>query len=264
MPNHFHLLILSAKRPLSELMRRLMTGYVVGFNIRHRRVGYLFQNRYKGILCEQEEYLQELIAYIHLNPLRAKLVRNINGLGKYRWCSHGALIGRSKPGFLERDYVLSHFDDVKKQAVQKYGALLMDRQNKYKGGEYSGGGLIKSVGGRANVLSFKRGGEKEMFDDRVLGSGGFVEAVLKGVEEPSPVKMSRQEALNEVKRITGVGYKELAGKSRERRIVKGRAVYCFLRRERGGASGTEMMKELGVASGTVSYLTHRGRDLLDE
>ena len=72
------------------------------------------------MLCEQEEYLKELVAYIHLNPVRAKLVRDIDGLGKYRWCSHGALIGRSKQGFMERDYVLSHFGDTRKQALQKY------------------------------------------------------------------------------------------------------------------------------------------------
>ncbi len=215
-------------------------------------------------MCEQEEYLKELVAYIHLNPVRAKLVRDIDGLGKYRWCSHGALIGRSKQGFVERDYVLSHFGDTRKQALQKYETLIRDRQNKYKGGEYSGGGLIKSMGGLANVLDLRRGGEKEKIDDRILGSGDFIEAVLKKVEEPESAKMSRQEAVNEVKLITGVGYEELSGKSRERRIVKGRAAYCYLRRERGGASGTELMKELGVASGTVSYLTHKGRSVFGE
>ena len=264
MPNHFHLLILRAKRPLSELMRRLMTGYAVAFNIRHRRIGHLFQNRYKGILCEQEEYLQELIAYIHLNPLRANLVKNIEGLVKYRWCGHGALLGCNKPGFLETDYVLSHFGETREHAVRKYETLLRERRDQYRGGEYSGGGLIKSMGGLGNVLSSRRVGGKEIFDDRILGSGDFIETVLKEVEEPPPVKMSRQEAANKVKRITGVAYEELSSKSRERRIVKGRALYCYLRREKGGASGTELMKELGVASGTVSYLVHKGRALFVE
>jgi len=55
-------------------MRRLMTGYAVTFNIRHRRAGHLFQNRYKSVVCEEDPYLLELIRYIHLNPLRAKLI----------------------------------------------------------------------------------------------------------------------------------------------------------------------------------------------
>src|SRR3989339_1457728 len=74
MPNHFHLLILRGKQPLAEIMRRVMTGYAVGFNIRHKRSGHLFQNSYKSILCDEEEYLLELVAYIHLNPLRAGMV----------------------------------------------------------------------------------------------------------------------------------------------------------------------------------------------
>ena len=64
-PNHFHLLILRGKRPLSDTMRKLMTGYVGYFNRRYHRAGHLFQDRYKAILCEEEEYLLELAAYIH-------------------------------------------------------------------------------------------------------------------------------------------------------------------------------------------------------
>jgi len=147
MPNHFHLLILRGEKPLAELMRRLMTGYAVSFNIRHRRAGHLFQNRYKAILCNKEEYLQELVAYIHLNPLRAKLVKDLPALEKYPWCGHGALMGTKKSDFLERDYVLSHFGD----SSAAYEAFLRERQDKHKRGEYSGGGLINSMGGLLNV-----------------------------------------------------------------------------------------------------------------
>ena len=77
-PNHFHLLLrigpsasADASRcradatPLSNVMRRLMTGYAVTFNRRHRRAGHLFQNRYKSVVCEEDSYLLELIRYIH-------------------------------------------------------------------------------------------------------------------------------------------------------------------------------------------------------
>jgi REP element-mobilizing transposase RayT len=59
-------------------MRRLLTGYAVSFNRRHRRSGHLFQNRFKSILCQEDAYLKELVRYIHLNPLRAKIVSNLN------------------------------------------------------------------------------------------------------------------------------------------------------------------------------------------
>jgi len=66
-------------------MRRLLTGYAVAFNHRHQRHGHLFQNRYKSILVEEEPYLLELSRYIHLNPLRAKVVRDLQALDRYPW-----------------------------------------------------------------------------------------------------------------------------------------------------------------------------------
>ena len=95
-PNHFHLLLRTGKTPLSKVMRRLMTGYAVTFNIRHRRSGHLFQNRYKSVVCEEDPYLLELIRYIHLNPLRAKLVEDLKALDKYPWTGHSAILGRRK------------------------------------------------------------------------------------------------------------------------------------------------------------------------
>ena len=77
-------------------MRRLMTGYAVTFNIRHRRSGHLFQNRYKSVICEEDAYLLELIRYIHLNPLRAGLVNDLKELDKYPWSGHSAILSRRK------------------------------------------------------------------------------------------------------------------------------------------------------------------------
>jgi len=77
-------------------MRRLMTGYAVTFNRRHRRAGHLFQNRYKSVICEEDPYLLELIRYIHLNPLRAGLVKDLKELDRYPWTGHSAILGRRK------------------------------------------------------------------------------------------------------------------------------------------------------------------------
>ncbi len=69
--NHFHLLVRTGRQSISRSMKKLLTGYVVNFNLRHKRTGHLFQNRYKSIICEEDTYLLELTRYIHLNPLRA-------------------------------------------------------------------------------------------------------------------------------------------------------------------------------------------------
>jgi putative transposase len=76
-----HLLVRSGIVPLATLMRRLLTGYAIYFNRRYRRHGQLFQNRYKSILCQEDLYLLELVRYIHLNPLRAGIVRDLKALG---------------------------------------------------------------------------------------------------------------------------------------------------------------------------------------
>jgi len=81
-PNHAHFLFRTGSVPLATLMRRLLTGYAVYFNHRHKRRGQLFQNRYKSILCQEDAYLTELVRYIHLNPIRAGLVKTIEALKK--------------------------------------------------------------------------------------------------------------------------------------------------------------------------------------
>lgn len=78
MTNHAHMLVRSSEIGLCTFMRRLLTGYAISYNRRHRRWGHLFQNRYKSIVCDEDAYFTELVRYIHLNPLRAKLVKKFN------------------------------------------------------------------------------------------------------------------------------------------------------------------------------------------
>ena len=91
-PNHFHLLLRTGKVPVSTVMRRLLTGYAVSFNRRYKRSGHLFQNRYKSILCQEDKYLMELVRYIHLNPLRARIVPEMR-LKKSDWQDVEKVIG---------------------------------------------------------------------------------------------------------------------------------------------------------------------------
>ena len=119
MSNHFHLLIRTGNQPLSNSMRKLLTGYVVNYNRRHKRYGHLFQNRYKSIVCEDDPYLLELTRYIHLNPLRAGIVKNLEQLGGYQWCGHSGIIGRVKREWQDRDTVLAYFGKRRKRAIEK-------------------------------------------------------------------------------------------------------------------------------------------------
>ena len=77
MTDHSHLLLRTGLAPNSTVMRRLLTGYAQQVNRRHRRYGHLFQNRYKSFLCEAQLYLLEWARYIHLNPIRAGMVKDL-------------------------------------------------------------------------------------------------------------------------------------------------------------------------------------------
>ena len=104
--NHAHILLRSGADGLANFMRRFLTSYSITYNHRHNRHGHLFQNRYKSIVCDEDSYFQELVRYIHLNPLRAKLVKDFVALEAYPWCGHGVIIGRIRNDWQDRDYVL--------------------------------------------------------------------------------------------------------------------------------------------------------------
>ncbi len=116
-------------------MRRLLTGYVVTFNRRHRRHGQLFQNRYKSIICQEDIYLKELVRYIHLNPLRAKMVPIVTGLNRYKYCGHAVLTGRRKCIWQDEGYVLSYFGHSLSTGRKEYYSYVkegMDRRYELK------------------------------------------------------------------------------------------------------------------------------------
>ena len=120
MTNHAHILLRSSETGLASFMRRFLTGYAISYNRRHRRWGHLFQNRYKSIVCDEDAYFTELVRYIHLNPLRAKLVKSLTQLDRYRWCGHGVLMGKIQNEWQDRDYVLKWFGKIESEAKKNY------------------------------------------------------------------------------------------------------------------------------------------------
>jgi len=118
MPNH--LLLRTGNAPITTVMRRLLTGYAVSFNLRHNRHGHLFQNRFKSILCQEDPYLLELVRYIHLNPLRAKIVTTLTELDRYGFCGHSILIGERGNDWQETGTVLSLFGETLPVARKRY------------------------------------------------------------------------------------------------------------------------------------------------
>lgn len=246
MPNHFHFLILRGGRPLSEMMHHVMTGYAINFNLRHGRVGHLFQNRYKSIICDIDEYLMELAPYIHLNPLRAGLVKDLAGLMEYAWCGHASAVGGSLDGILDRDELLSHFGDLEGRAVLSYCRIMEEKAADLRKRDLSSVGRL-SAGGE--ILT----------DRRILGRSDFVEAVLKAADEPlKRDKKSATEVLAEVETESGIARTDILRHSHERGPARARAIYCYRCVTEAALSGRELGLELGLSSGAVSKLVAKG------
>jgi hypothetical protein len=174
---------LSSPKGNLNVMRRLLTGYVVTFNLRHRRSGHLFQNRYKSILCQEDTYLLELVRYIHLNPLRAKLVADLKALDRYRFCGHGALMGKFRNDWQDTAYVLKQFGSRAGPSRNRYRQFIQKGIGQGRRPELVGGGLLRSLGGWKAVKALRGIGKKIKGDENILGDGDFVERVLGASNE---------------------------------------------------------------------------------
>jgi len=260
MPNHFHLLLRTGRQPISRSMRRLLTGYVVNFNLRHNRYGHLFQNRYKSIICEDDPYLLELTRYIHLNPLRAGIVGSLEELRNYRWTGHAAIMGRVKRDWQDIRAIKAYFGKGRR-AVEKYEQYVREGASLGKRPELVGGGLIRSLGGWSQVLSLRRRDIKVASDERILGRDEFIQKLMSEAEEreKDTLRMGREvpDLLTLAKRIIrgeGIEESELRSGARKKEVVRGRRLFCQLAIGRMGYPGAEVARFLGVTTSSVNRL----------
>jgi len=183
MENHAHILFKSGQHGISTVMRRLLTWYAQYFNRRHGRTGHLFENRYKSVLCDEEVYLLALVRYIHLNPVRGGIVSTLDELNRYPWSGHRAMMGKEKVPWTGTDYVLANFGKKVGAARRGYLRFVEEGMGMGRVPELTGGGLVRSLGGWSRVVALRREGQGEESDERILGDGDFVEAVLQEAAE---------------------------------------------------------------------------------
>jgi putative transposase len=258
MDNHVHILFKSGRDGISTVMRKLLTWYAQYFNRRHRRTGHLFENRYKSILCDEDNYLIALVRYIHLNPVRANIITTLEQLDRYFWCGHRTLIGKTKHPWMGVDHVLSEFGTTKRKAIHEYQRFMQEGLNQGRLPELTGGGLIRSKGGWSQVLSARRKGWKEESDERILGSGDFVNGILKEAEEKArrQVKLRRSGKtlagiVEEECRKGRISPDELKGGSRRQKISILRATIAKRGLEELGLSLAEIARHVGVTTSSI-------------
>ncbi len=289
MPNHFHLLVRPLSTCLAAFMRRVLTGYAIYFNRRHKRSGHLFQNRYKSFVIEEEAYLLELIRYIHLNPLRAGIVPNLKALATWPYCGYSALMGYVEKSWFEADYTLSLFDAEKLIARKKLSSFMEDGLGARRRGDFVGGGLKRSLGMRPGKAIYRDECREDMqhsirrneqnsiqqhngqldaqhqaYDERILGSGDFVQAVLSNLDKPTVEEEGNCLDINALIRVVlsfyGITLIELCSGSKRSAISKARSAIILLGIKHCKVLPVELAKILAISPSTVYSIISRGRE----
>ncbi len=269
--NHFHLLLKTGNVTISTLMRRLLTGYAVSFNLRHKRSGHLFQNRYKSILCQEDTYLLELVRYIHLNPLRTGLASSMRQLERYRYCGHGVLMAIRKNDWQDTEYVLKLFSKRAAAAREHYREFVAKGIKTGRRPDLTGGGLIRTAGGWAALKAYRQQKIHIKGDERILGESDFVESVLAEQNERLERRYRIQmlgydfdKALGRVAQIFELKPQEVSGTVRVHRRVKARSLLCYWAVSELGMVGAEVARRLKMSNSGVSRSVVRGEKIASD
>jgi putative transposase len=228
MPNHVHLLVQTSDTPLAKFMQGLQQSYTQRFNRVHDKVGHLFQSRYKAIVCDRNDYLATLVRYIHLNPVRAGLVRDPKA---YRYSAHGAYLVGDGRGLVEP------------------------------------GPVLDMLGGQAGYQRFMDAAIDAGVDERHLetedqprpGTRGFAQRIGHLAAQPAggvpraPLDL----AVRELARRFAVDPDELRSPDRSHRISRARAAASFILIRRLGYAVADVATALGRDSATISVIASR-------
>jgi putative transposase len=257
MPNHLHLLLRPRRGKLAFLMRRLLTGYALHFNLRYNRTGHLFQNRFKSIVCEEEPYLLESIRYIHLNPLRSGLVQDIGELDHYPWSGHAVLVGKRQWVGQKVDEVLAHFETRKKFARSRYRNFVIEGIPQGRRDELVGGGMRR-------ILKLTGDEEAGGYDERVLGRREFVETLRQNRElsDRLPIVMPIPELVERIANFFGIKPEELKQRNKRKNFADARSLISYFAVREMSHNGVEVAGILKMSRSGVSVAANRGKRLV--
>ncbi len=252
MSNHLHLLLRPSEKSLSEVMRRTLTGYAIYFNRRHKRCGYLYQNRYKSILCQEDIYLMELVRYIHLNPVRAKIVGTLEELDVYPWTGHSMLVRKASHSFQTTEYILTQFGSEGNTAIKRYRDYIRDGWCMGRRTEFTSTSFKRSEGEwRGDEIDNNptwRG------DEKILGDNKFTDMVLKQAEEEL-IKRERykragwnlERLIERVCELLAIMPDDLKKKGRQNCISFAKGLLAYWGHREIGLSQAEIARYLGMA-----------------
>ncbi|MBW1671549.1 MAG: hypothetical protein JRJ40_09150, partial [Deltaproteobacteria bacterium] len=191
--------------------------------------------------------------------LRARLVKDISKLDRYRWSGHSVLMGKIKHEWQDRDYVLSLFEKKEAKAKKAYRQYVIEGIAMGRRPELVGGGLVRSLGGWSEVLSMRRDGKRLLADQRILGSGDFVERILADADERlkyqlrgNRIRENMVEFIDKVCEKKGINPKELRMGSRRGCISQVRLEIAYQLVQDYGIPLAEVARQLGVSTSAIS------------
>ncbi len=211
-----------------------------------------------------------MVRYIHLNPLRAKLVSDYFALGRYPYCGHSMILGHRKNDWQDVDYILRLFTDKEETAKQRYREFVYKGVEQGKRSDLTGGGLLRSQGGWASVKALRRSGEYRRGDERILGDGEFVKEVLSQAEEQFQQKYRMRaegydlkKLIERVAEIMEMRSEEIIDSERDRKRIQARSILCFWGTDRLGISQTQLAQILNLTQPAISHAVRRGRAIVE-
>lgn len=219
MNNHVHLAIQVGEKPLSRIMQNLCFRYTQWVNSRQKRVGHLFQGRYKAIVVDADSYLAELVRYIHLNPVRAKILKTPEA---YPWSGHRAYMGLEQLPWLTTELVLLQFAQRLKTARTKYGKFVQYGRDE------------------GHRQEFHRGTS----EGRILGDDTFVEKVYIESEDKEKKSVTLDEIIEKVGKVYGLTEEETVSGGKCRHPSEARGMIAYLVREVRGMSLTDLGRRM--------------------
>lgn len=236
MTNHVHLAIQVGEIPLSRIMQNLAFRYTRWVNRRQDRSGHLFQGRYKAVLVDADDYLLQLVGYLHLNPVRAGIA---SAPVDYPWSSHRAYLGREVIPWLSTTPVLSQFTGSVHRARKLFDSFVLERAEEGHRGEFHGEGGI---------------------DGRVFGEDSFVETALRQAEAIPLKKPTLDDILKAVSDLYGLQETDLKGEGQGIRVSEARGMAAWAVREMSDTTLTALGKRVGR---DVTSLSSAVKRLLD-
>ncbi|MCJ7546677.1 MAG: transposase [Deltaproteobacteria bacterium] len=207
-----------------------------------------------------------MVRYIHLNPLRAGLVKDVRVLTGWARSGHSVLLGNVTCDWQDTDYVLSLFGRGVSSARRAYASFIAEGIGQDRRPELAGGGLLRSIGGWSALAVNRSKGLRLMSDERILGSSEFVENVLKRADEEYDRRtFARREGLDMdilIDRISDyfrIDKEVLKSSSKQREVCRARWVLCYFAVSRLMISCADIARKLNVSPSAVSKSVMRGR-----